>query len=565
MVESGGPSGRRPPARARLALALLAALASPPARADPPAGARLEDPPRPPLGVNLEPATSDTPLHLFADAVRQGRDFYAAGERWGTRVAVDAAGWPVADAVVMLGVGASRLVSERPYRLRFTGVAEVSCSSGQVRNLVHDARTNVSTADVLVREAADTYLTFRDAWRRPDHAPDASGQRRGVTAIRLLRPGQAEGDLFDADLLARLAHFQVVRPAVGGRGVNSNGLGAWAERVLPAAPLQAGYEGPRFEAGMAWEYYALLANAAGADLYLTLPLRLDDDHVRKLALLLRHGSDGVEPYASPQAHPVFPPLAEGRTVYLEYANELWNDVFETTRENERLARAEYARGDPYHYGPSTPRELGARRAARRLVEISAIFRGVFGDAAMGTRVRPLLAGQLVVPATFTGPLDYLGAVYGEANVRGHPRRRLGEQVWGLAGAPYLPDVPRPRGVDAVFEGWRAGGAASIDRAVDALAAIARRHGLALVAYEAGQHLLPASGGAEAKAAAQLDPRMRQALLDLYHHWYGAGGGLALHYSLCGGWGPWGFWGLSDDLASEATPKWEALKELAAGR
>ncbi|HET9551827.1 MAG TPA: hypothetical protein VFP50_02565 [Anaeromyxobacteraceae bacterium] len=551
--------------RARLALGLLAALAAAPAPADPPASARLEDPPRPPLGVNLEPATSDTPLHLFADAVRQARDFYAAGARWGTKVAVDADGWPTGDAVVMLGVGATRLVSDRPYRLSFKGVAKVHCSSGEVRNLAHDAASNVTTAEVLVREPADTYLLLEDAWRRADHAPDAAGQRRGVTAIRLLRPGQRDGDLFDADLLARLAHFSVVRPAVGGRGVNWNGLVRWDDRVRPAAPLQAGYEGARFDAGMAWEYHVLLANAAGADLYLTLPIGLDDDHVRRLALLLKHGSDGAEPYPAPQARPAFPPLAEGRAVYLEYGNELWNEVFDTTRENRRLARQEHARGDPHHYGPSTPRELGARRAARRLIEISAIFRGVFGDAAMGTRVRPLLAGQLVDPASFDGVLDYVGAVYGAANRHGNPPRRLEELVYGLAAAPYLPDVPRPAGVDAVFSSWRGGGAASIDRAVEALAAIARRHGLALVAYEAGQHLLPATGGAEAKAAAQLDPRMRQALLDLYHHWYAAGGGLALHYSLCGGWGPWGFWGLSDDLASEATPKWQALKELEAGR
>ncbi|MEI9984560.1 MAG: hypothetical protein WDN69_15960 [Aliidongia sp.] len=33
-----------------------------------------------------------------------------------------------------------------------------------------------------------------------------------------------------------------------------------------------------------------------------------DDYVTKLAQLLAYGSDGVNPYTSPQADPVYPPL-----------------------------------------------------------------------------------------------------------------------------------------------------------------------------------------------------------------------------------------------------------------
>jgi hypothetical protein len=38
----------------------------------------------------------------------------------------------------------------------------------------------------------------------------------------------------------------------------------------------------------------------------------------------------------------------------------------------------------------------------------------------------------------------------------------------------------------------------------------------------------------------------------------------MYYALCSGYTQYGFWGLSDDFTSEATPKWDAIKQVAAG-
>ena len=52
-----------------------------------------------------------------------------------------------------------------------------------------------------------------------------------------------------------------------------------------------------------WEYQVMLANETGKDLYITIPINASDDYVRRLAKLLRYGSDGMNPYDRPGRQP----------------------------------------------------------------------------------------------------------------------------------------------------------------------------------------------------------------------------------------------------------------------
>ena len=52
------------------------------------------------------------------------------------------------------------------------------------------------------------------------------------------------------------------------------------------------------------------------------------------------GADGVNPYTSPQANPVFAPLNPDLHVYLEYSNEVWNGGFEEFHQNYDLVTAD---------------------------------------------------------------------------------------------------------------------------------------------------------------------------------------------------------------------------------
>jgi len=99
--------------------------------------------------------------------------------------------------------------------------------------------------------------------------------------------------------------------------------------------------------------------------------------------------------------------------------------------------------------------------------------------------------------------------------------------------------------------------------MDAWIALAGTYGIQATNYEGGQGLIP-DVSADAMLAAQSDPRMKDLIVDLLHRWYGRGGGLFMYYALCSGYTQYGFWGLSDDFTSEATPKWDAIKQVAAG-
>jgi len=509
-------------------------------------------PPAVPLGINLEGITDWAPQAFFADVMKQGRAWSAPGDVH-TPVPLDAMGWPTGDAGIVVGTSPARMARSANYRLFFRGRATVSAESATIQNQVYDAATNTTTADVTITVNDNFVLDFR-------------GQAGGVKDVKLMRPGHAFGELFSQDLLARLSHFSVVRfmQALGEPGIGSpaNPDTDWSTRVLP------GYARQNTRSGIAWEYVILLANQASHDAWINVPLDATDGYVTRLAQLFRYGGDGVDPYTAPQANPVYPPLDPSRTIYVEHVNELWNGIYDSTGRNRSLALAEIRSGDPHHYRytAGSDFQLGMRRMARNVVRISDIFRSVFGDAAMGERVRPVLAAQVDNLGTLADPLEYLLAVYGPGNPYGNPGHPVGHYVWAGSGGPYLYDVPGPATVDAIFADWSGGTAQAVYDSISSSKALCDGYGLKYVAYEGGPHLISGTGGQAAKAAAQMDPRMKDQIVGLLHHWFRTSqADLFVYYTLASEWGVFGYFGLSEDIASEATPKWDAVKKVAAGQ
>src|SRR5205814_3369894 len=93
--------------------------------------------------------------------------------------------------------------------------------------------------------------------------------------------------------------------------------------------------------------------------------------------------------------------------------------------------------------------------------------------------------------------------------------------------------------------------------------IADAHGLPLVAYEGGQHLI-VHRGSKAQAlflAANHDPRMGAALQRNLDDWKAAGGQLFVEFSYTVRSGAYGFWGLKEHQLDDQAPKWQAVKAL----
>jgi len=509
-------------------------------------------PPVVPLGINLEGISDWEPQAFFADAMKQGRAWTVPGDVH-TPVELDAGGWPTGDAGIVVGTPPARMARSAPYKLSFRGNARVGAESATVQNLVYDAATNTSTADVTITQNDNFVLTFQ-------------GQAGGVKDVKLFRPGHLPTEVFSQDLVARLAHFSAVRfmQALGeaGTGSPANPDTDWSTRVRP------GFARQNTRSGISWEYVILLANLTGHDVWINVPLGATDDYVTRLAQLFRYGSDGVDPYTSPRANPAYPPLDPSRKVYVEYVNELWNGIYGSTDRNRALALSEIQDGDPHHYAYQSGSDFqyAMRRMAWKIARISDLFRSVFGDAAMMSQVRPILAAQVDNLGTLADPLEYLQVVLGPGNPYGNPGHTADHYLWAGSGGPYLYDVPDPGSVDAIFADWSGGTAQAVYDSITSTKALCDRQGLRFVAYEGGPHLLSGTGGESSKVAAQMDPRMKEQIVGLLHHWFQtAQADLFVYYTLASEWGVFGYFGLSEDITSEATPKWDAVKQVAAGR
>ena len=120
------------------------------------------------------------------------------------------------------------------------------------------------------------------------------------------------------------------------------------------------------------------------------------------------------------------------------------------------------------------------------------------------------------------------------------------------------DVPVPGEVSKVRK--------SFEKTVQENKALAERYGVALVAYEGGQHLtLNGQDSAlnEKLMSANRDPKM----YDIYHSmldlWFKNGGGTFAAYSFVGGFNKWGSWPALEWIGqpTDQAPKYRALRDF----
>jgi hypothetical protein len=123
------------------------------------------------------------------------------------------------------------------------------------------------------------------------------------------------------------------------------------------------------------------------------------------------------------------------------------------RQNSTLAQQEVAAGgSPLNYDGTTDTAVWAhRRVAKRTKEISDLFRAVWGDANMMTRIRPVLEWQYGdALGTGSDGLKFLEFYYGNADGQAHVASPwpVNHYLWGGGGAWYAlpkntlaPDIP----------------------------------------------------------------------------------------------------------------------------
>jgi hypothetical protein len=391
--------------------------------------------PAAPLGVNLTGLADWSPQMLFADAMKESRRFGSPGTPWDQSAAVDAGGWPTQDfgSVILDPAGG---VPDGSYALSFTGMAQkispVACAAG-IQNVAYDPATNTTTATVTVSGQSTLDLAFTGTQRTPGSPLDS-----GLTNIHLMMPvspgsatSYAPSVTFNAAAESLLGQFTTLR-FMDYSATNGSPQANWSDRPLPSAA--------QFRAGP-WEYAVQLANETGKDMWINIPEQATNAYIASLANLINYGSDGVNPYTAPQANPVFPGLNPNLKVYVEFSNEVWNYAFPQAGQNLRAAAAEVAAGNsPLNYDGTTNQYYWAeRRVAERTVDISNIFRSVFGSGEMMTRARPVLEWQYGNSNNTAGQaLNFLNNYYNNASgyhvSAGHP---VSYYIWGGGGGWYF--------------------------------------------------------------------------------------------------------------------------------
>lgn len=320
-----------------------------------------------------------------------------------------------------------------------------------------------------------------------------------------------ENQLFHPLLLNRLADadWKVIR-SMDLLSTNGNPQQDWVDRRKPSHIFMDGVINTRAPAngasgnrdsGMSYELLIQLCNISNKDLWLCVPHRATDDFVTKLAQLIRYGSDGVNPYTSPQENPVYPPLNPNLRVFIEYSNEIWSSGGSFPQGNyaEQQGQA------------SSPQLSKARWNARRFAQIFSKFQTVFGGTDRLVRVAAIFTGNSTYSQDFIGELASYGPTLNPATkadviavttyFSNGIQDYVNYQGWvtgKLANDPYWTSNTFAQHMDHVFDEWtrrllsgdaREGGgpdAVGIGGGYDQwVRTLAGQHNLPIIAYEGG--------------------------------------------------------------------------------
>ncbi|MBM1310757.1 hypothetical protein JQT66_10995 [Sulfitobacter mediterraneus] len=524
--------------------------------------------------IGLAPVTDWSSQQPFLDVMKTARPWFGhLPKRWGgvdhevlrDGGYLDAQGWPIRMPDDLSSIG-TVVLTDMPeaatslagrYLLRFDGDVVIEVA-GRASNIRYD------TGEV-----------------RFDYTPgpgsvDIRLQRIGTAAplgeITLVREDRAalldQGALFNPDWTARLTSFEVLR-FMDWMETNNSDLAAWEHRPLPG---NATYMG-----GVPIEVMIRLGNEMGKDIWVNVPHQATDDFVQRFAAMARVQLD------------------PGRKVYVEYSNEVWNWQFDQARWADEQARDRWGEDNTWmqYYGLRAAEVAQIWSAAfaagtkDQLVNVISSQTGWLGleDAALNA---PLAQAQgLSAPkAAFDAyaVTGYFGGVLGledrEDMVKGWladslAKARADASAQGLNGQEAIAYIAAHRyDLASAFAGRELHDGAVSGNPEDTLAdligrvwpyhaQVAADHGLDLIMYEGGSHIVglgPQIEDAELTAFFH-HFNYTQEMGDLYRTllagWQSVGGKLFNAYSDVYSPTKWGSWGGLRHL-DDQNPRWNAL-------
>ena len=404
------------------------------------------------------------------------------------------------------------------YKLRYEGSAIVTLVGiGEIVSGSTRRANNVTTADVqITHRGPDDLISLQIRNVNP---------RNPLRNLQLIAPGytfdDAQKQVFTNEFLKRVRPFRTIR-FMSWLQTNYSPLKEWADRPTPAL------FGRTSSKGVPLEEIVALANATRANAWVNVPQAASDDFVKQFATHLRDH------------------LHKDAILHVEYSNELWNFMFEQSKDNLHVARANKALTKPDDFGKC------AQQAADRLGQIARIFKQVFGDEQFERRVRPVVGGFIANDYWAGTQLDWIKAK--------HPPGLIKE----LAIAPYfgLEDNIKPADkpgatADQLFDAADAWIIEKVAPWIQTHAQLAAKHNLILVAYEGGNHFTFTNNvNGPLKLQMQNLPRMARTYQLLLDTWSENGGTLFNQFGHISPYSKFGSWGLLQSMTDPGSVKWD---------
>ncbi|MFN8361508.1 MAG: T9SS type A sorting domain-containing protein [Candidatus Kapaibacterium sp.] len=421
--------------------------------------------------------------------------------------------------------------------LRATG------TSVSVENLMYDSLKNTTQFELVVGGYPNAnhglvFLSFTNTRRT---AQDTL--RSGITSLKIMRPGYplATEKVFTDEYIAlcKAANFACYRYY----GVQNIWDGeptypaktTWDKRKTPQDASQrtlAGINGKRD--GWCWEYIIELANILNKDIWVCVHMSCDSGYVTSLAQMLKEK------------------LNPGINIYVENSNEVWSPTQATF--------------GPYNQAEATANKITFdQNYARRAVELSNWFSGVYGKAEMNDKVRVILSGQHAYNGRSDNHLNYIKKTFGEPK----------DFIYATSTALYFGSTkdtnPDPR---VINQGMREDIGNQITNSKSGFYRLnhinkAQTWGLkgGCTSYEGGPGV--PSGGGTKNLAAQILAHRTEEMGNIVEYnykdgWQALGGGLAMYFTLTSAYNRYGCWGITDDYTKpDRNFKMKALRNLTA--
>jgi hypothetical protein len=510
---------------ASLAIGTTEAMLPPPIMNTPPPEAmapRIKSP----LGTNLSMVADWSTQQPFRDFFKMSRE-WISGEQWvwsnGKTVKTDANGWV---ASLEPGQVARTIFMTGPIAPLFAGTYSVTWEG--------EGSMQYDGAVKLITGQSKPGLDMVEVTKTGENFVLAITQTNPSNPIRNIKvqpaglPPSSEAIQFNPDFLDRMRPYSTIR-FMDWMRTNDAAPASWETRAKPSDAMWTTAKGVPLEA------MASLCNQIKADPWFTMSHLWDDQYIVNFAKL-----------ADEQLDPSL-------TIYVEHSNEVWNGMFQ---------QATYAREQGMAMGLATEPFLAQLRYhSQRSVEIFKLFQKSVKPTRKLARVmggwhcNTWSSGELLgwkSADQFTDALaiaPYFGYEYGL------PENAA--KVDQMSVRDLVRDIRRRAIPDAM--GF------CKDQKV-----VCDQHGVALIAYEAGQHLVGVGPRMDSEPLNKLfdainrDLRMQSLYLRYFNSWRDLGGGLMMNFTDCGQISKWGRWGSMEwiDQDPKTAPKYNAVLQFA---